>query len=44
MSDLGANEWRQFVCVETGNIGDHAVSLTPAQARTMTALISLSAL
>jgi glucose-6-phosphate 1-epimerase len=44
MSDLGADEWRQFVCVETCNIGDHAVTLAPAQAHTMTALISLSAI
>jgi glucose-6-phosphate 1-epimerase len=44
MSDLGADEWRQFVCVETCNVGDHAITLAPAQAHTMTALISLSAL
>jgi glucose-6-phosphate 1-epimerase len=44
MSDLGANEWRQFICVETCNIGDHGITLAPAQAHTMTALISLSAL
>jgi glucose-6-phosphate 1-epimerase len=44
MSDLGHDEWRHFVCVETCNVGDHAVTLAPAQAHTMTALISLSAL
>ncbi len=44
MSDLGADEWRQFVCVETCNIGDHAITLAPAQAYTITALISVSAL
>ncbi|HTB95085.1 MAG TPA: D-hexose-6-phosphate mutarotase [Candidatus Sulfotelmatobacter sp.] len=42
MSDIGADEWRQFVCVETCNVGDHAVTLAPAQAHTMTALISVS--
>ena len=44
MSDVGADEWRQFVCVETCNVGDHAVNLAPAQAHTMSALISVSAL
>jgi len=44
MSDLTADEWRQFVCVETCNIGDHAITLAPAQAHTMTALVSLSAI
>ena len=44
MSDLGADEWRQFVCVETCNVGDHAINLPPGQAHTMTALISLSAM
>jgi glucose-6-phosphate 1-epimerase len=44
MSDLGVDEWRHFVCVETSNVGDHAVTLAPAQAHTMTALISLGAL
>jgi len=44
MSDLGADEWRKFVCVETCNVGDHALTLAPAQTHTMTALISLGAL
>ncbi|HET7105946.1 MAG TPA: D-hexose-6-phosphate mutarotase [Candidatus Acidoferrum sp.] len=44
MADLGADEWRQFVCVETCNVGDHAINLAPAQAHTITALISLSTL
>jgi len=42
MSDLGAEEWRQFVCVETCNVGDHGVTLAPGQAHTMSALISLN--
>jgi glucose-6-phosphate 1-epimerase len=44
MSDLGAGEWSGFVCVETCNIGDHAISLAPNQTHTMAALISLNAL
>jgi len=43
MSDLGADEWRQFVCVETCNIGDHAINLQPAQTHTMTTLVSVGA-
>jgi len=42
MTDLGPNEWRQFVCVETCNIGDHSISLEPAQTHTMAALISVN--
>jgi glucose-6-phosphate 1-epimerase len=44
MSDLGADEWRQFVCVETCNIGGHAINLAPTQAHTITALVSLNAM
>ena len=44
MSDLGADEWRHFVCVETCNIGDHAVTLQSAQTHTMTALVSVGAI
>jgi len=42
MSDVGPEEWRQFVCVETCNVGDHAINLPPAQTHTMTALVSVS--
>jgi D-hexose-6-phosphate mutarotase len=44
MSDVGADEWRHFVCVETCNVGDHAINLAPGQSHTMTALISLGAI
>jgi glucose-6-phosphate 1-epimerase len=44
MSDVGADEWRTFVCVETCNVGDHAVNLAPSQVHTMSALISVSAI
>ncbi len=44
MTDLGADGWRQFVCVETGNVGDHGVTLGEGQAHTMSALISLNAI
>ena len=42
MADLGADEWRQFVCVETANVGDHAVTLSEGQAHTISALISVN--
>jgi glucose-6-phosphate 1-epimerase len=41
--DLGADEWRQFVCVETANVAEHGVTLGEAQAHTMSALVSLNA-
>jgi len=44
MPDVGAEEWRQFICVETCNVADHGITLAPAQAHTITALISLSAI
>jgi glucose-6-phosphate 1-epimerase len=42
MADLGADEWRQFVCVETANVGDRGVTLGEGQAHTMSALISVN--
>lgn len=42
MSDMGSEEWRQFVCVETGNVGDHGITLAEGQTHTMAALISLN--
>jgi glucose-6-phosphate 1-epimerase len=43
MSDLGDNEWRQMVCIETCNVGKHAVDLAPGQKHTMKAVIRVSA-
>jgi glucose-6-phosphate 1-epimerase len=43
MADLGANEWRDFLCVETCNVGDHGVSLNPGHQHTITSLISVDA-
>jgi len=42
MADLGADEWRQFVCVETANVAEHGVTLGEAQAHTMSVLVSLN--
>jgi glucose-6-phosphate 1-epimerase len=38
--DIGADAWRNFVCVETASCGPHAVRLAPRATHTMTATIS----
>lgn len=43
MKDLGNSEWRNFVCVETANVGDNAVHLEPGESHTMTAVYTVSA-
>lgn len=40
MSDLGANEWSQFVCVESGNVGEAAMTLEPGARHTMITRVS----
>jgi glucose-6-phosphate 1-epimerase len=37
--DLGPDEWRKFVCVETANVGENAVVLPPGGVHAMTANI-----
>jgi glucose-6-phosphate 1-epimerase len=44
LSDLGDEEWRQFVCVEASNILGSAISLAPGQERRMQAIINVLAL
>jgi len=39
MSDLGEGEWKNFICIETSNVGPHAVQLTPGQQHIMTATV-----
>jgi glucose-6-phosphate 1-epimerase len=41
LGDLGIDEWRQFACVEAGNILGSAVSLAPGQEHLMQAIISV---
>jgi glucose-6-phosphate 1-epimerase len=43
MADLGGDAWREFVCVETANIGERAMSLDPGHRHMMAALISVNA-
>lgn len=39
MSDLGGEAWTGMVCVESGNIGENAVTLAPGESHTMAAAI-----
>ncbi len=41
MSDMGDDEWRQFVCVETCNVAKHAVTLEPGAQHRMKAVVSV---
>jgi len=41
LSDLGDEEWKQFVCVETCNAAKHAVTLAPGARHGMEAVIQL---
>ena len=42
LADLGADEWRQLICVETANVSPQGIRLQPGQQHvmTMTALVS----
>jgi len=35
MRDMGVGEWRQMVCVESANVGEHAVVLEPGRSHTL---------
>ncbi|TDE90351.1 D-hexose-6-phosphate mutarotase [Occultella glacieicola] len=41
MPDFGDDEWPWMVCVESGNVGSDAITLSPGQAHTMTTTITL---
>jgi glucose-6-phosphate 1-epimerase len=41
MADMGTGEWEHFVCVESGNAADNAVTLAPGGSHTLTTSISL---
>ncbi len=36
LKDLGAGEWKRFVCIETSNVSPFAVELQPGESPTMT--------
>jgi glucose-6-phosphate 1-epimerase len=44
MADYGDEEWPGMICVETCNVGSHAVTLGPGQKHVMTARILVSAM
>ena len=39
MADFGDDEWPSMLCVETANVGPHAVTLAPAKSHSMSATI-----
>ena len=41
LQDLGDGEWRQFLCVEAGNILDAAINLAPGQEHRMAAALTV---
>ncbi|MEM6314515.1 MAG: D-hexose-6-phosphate mutarotase [Planctomycetota bacterium] len=41
LDDFGDDEWPQMLCVETANIGDHAVSLAPGASHETTVRIEV---
>jgi glucose-6-phosphate 1-epimerase len=42
MSDFGAGEWTEMVCVETSNVSDFAVKLAPGQQHQMKATVHVT--
>jgi D-hexose-6-phosphate mutarotase len=43
MGDLGADNWRGFVCVETGNVADNRIELASGATHEMTTRVRLDA-
>jgi glucose-6-phosphate 1-epimerase len=41
LSDLGEDEWKYMVCIETSNVADYAVNLAPGQVHTMRATVRI---
>jgi glucose-6-phosphate 1-epimerase len=41
MPDFGNDEWERMVCIETANVGDHAIHLKPGDLHTTEVTISL---
>jgi glucose-6-phosphate 1-epimerase len=44
LRDLGADEWKQFICVEASNILNAAINLAPGQEHRMRAVLSVEKL
>jgi len=41
MSDLGDDEWKQMICIETCNVAKHVVELAPSQKHIMKAIVQV---
>lgn len=41
LEDMGDEEWQKMCCIETANIGDHAVTISPGGNHEMTVTISV---
>ena len=44
MPDIGDEEWMNMVCIETANVGEHAVSLSPGREHSIGFTLRLSSL
>jgi len=42
MADLGDDEWKQMICVETSNVLGYAVEVAPGQQHRMTSVLTLA--
>jgi glucose-6-phosphate 1-epimerase len=42
LKDLGAGQWKNFLCIETTNVGPYAVRLEPEQSHTMAVIVLAS--
>ena len=42
MADVGADDWRRFVCIEAANVRPHHVALEPASSHTMSTRIHIA--
>jgi glucose-6-phosphate 1-epimerase len=41
LADLGGDQWKQMLCIETSNVGKFAVTLAPGQQHIMKATVTL---
>ena len=44
LADLGDGDWNKFLCIETANVAENAITLAPGEAHTMQAQVSVQRL
>ena len=44
LADLGADLWKNMLCIEVANVGEFAINLAPGEQHTMTARVSVAQL